>query len=242
MQWNWSGRAARAPLSMLSAALCALTLTACNTANSPMASAGSPRGATVAFDSIDGLPPGQFQQLVEHLNTEAQSRRLAVTSRENQSAYRVRGYLTAKVSRKQTTIGWVWDVFNGDDRRALRIAGEETANSRTSGRQRDAWVAADSEMMQRIAHASMDQLSAFLTSVEVAPGTPDTEPRLVLAGMRDNSPEGSGIFRIFQPDPAPAVAPEATGSSGPVPLPRRRPALSAALTARESLQMAASGH
>lgn len=243
MQWGSSVRACVARrVAGVAAALCALALTACETTNGPAASAGFPRGATVAFDSIDGLPPDQFQQLVEHLNSEAQSRRLAVISRESQSAYRVRGYLSARVSRKQTTVSWVWDVFDGEDRRALRIAGEETAGK---SRQRDAWTVADDAMMQRIARTSMDQLAAFLTSPEIAPGTPGSEPSVALAGMRDTSPESSGIFRIFQPDPAlmaETADPAPAASSGSVPLPRRRPALTAALSARESLQLAASGH
>src|ERR1019366_5737395 len=100
---------------------------------------------------------------------EAQTRRLAVISRESPSAYRVRGYLAAKVTKRQTTISWVWDVFDRDDRRALRISGEETANSRTLGRHRDAWTAADDAMLRRIAHTSMEQLAAFLTSPEAGP-------------------------------------------------------------------------
>ena len=52
-------------------------------------SPAQPRGATVAFDSLDGLPPGQFRKLVQNLNEEVQARRLAVISREQSSAYRV---------------------------------------------------------------------------------------------------------------------------------------------------------
>jgi len=179
-----------------------LALAACNLDNQPTAFNGQPRGATVAFESIDGLPPGQFQNLVQALNTEAQTRRLAVMSRESPSAYRVRGYLSASVAKRQTTISWVWDVFDGDGRRALRIAGSETAKER----HRDAWSAADDAMLRRIASASIDQLAAFLTSPEVAPGTPDTEPRLVLATTQESSPEAAGIFRIARPnaDPLPA--------------------------------------
>ena len=170
--------------------------------------AGQPRGATVAFESIDGPPPGQFQQLVRDLNDEAQTRRLAVMSRESPSAYRVRGYLAVKVVQKQTTISWVWDVFDQDDHRALRITGEETAK----GRHRDAWAAADDDMLRRIAQSSMEQLAAFLTSPEVAPGTPDVAetasvPQLVLAGIRDFSPEAAGIFRRFRPQCRPGAEP-----------------------------------
>jgi hypothetical protein len=250
MQWSSGGRALRVTRrhvprrAALLAAVCALALAACNLENRPTALAGQPRGATVAFESIDGPPPGQFHQLVQDLNNEAQTRRLAVISRESPSAYRVRGYLAAKVVQKQTTISWVWDVFDQDDRRALRITGEETAK----GRHHDAWSAADDEMLHRIASSSMDQLAAFLTSPEVAPSTPDmlSVPQLVLVGMRDFSPEAAGIFRIFQPnaDPAPreTAEPPAVVNAGPVPLPPPRPPLAAAVSARETLTLAASSH
>ena len=248
MEWGSGGRALRATRGHLSQpvvlfAVCAMALTACTQDGQPGASPGQPRGATVAFESIDGPPAGQFRQLVQNLNNEAQTRRLAVMSRESPSAYRVRGYLAAKVVNKQTTISWVWDVFDGDDRRALRITGEETAK----GRHQDAWSAADDTMLHRIARSSMDQLAAFLTSPDVAPGTPDiaAEPQLVLAGSRDASPEASGIFRIFQhnADPAPTETAEApVANAGPVPLPRRRPPPAAAVSDRETLTLAASSH
>ena len=227
MQWSWCGRAfrGRRPLSSALAAPCALLLAACNP--HPIASANFPRGATVSFESIDGAPPVQFHQLVEHLNDEAESRGLAVTSRDSPSVYRVRGYLAAKVVRRQTTIAWVWDVFDRDDHRALRINGQETAKSP----HRDAWSAADDAMMQRIARDSMAQLAAFLTSPEVAPGTPESEPRMVVAGARDSSPDAAGILRIFQPETA--AAPDALpgGDTGTAP----RPGQTAALSAREAL-------
>ena len=217
MLWSGSGRAWRATRrisrpGVLLAAICAMALTACTQDGQP-GIAGQPRGATVAFESIDGPPPGQFRELVQALNNEAQTRRLAVISRESPSTYRVRGYLAAKVTKRETTISWVWDVFDRDDRRALRIAGEEAAK----GRHRDAWSAADDEMLRRIARSSMDQLAVFLTSPEVAPGTPDTEPRMVLAGARDHTPESAGIFRLFQPnaDPVP------TETAQPPPPPAR---------------------
>jgi hypothetical protein len=222
---------------------CALALTGCSIEGRPDASVAQPRGATVAFESIDGPPPGQFQQLVQDLNNEAQSRRLAVLSRESSSAYRVRGYLAAKALKGQTTISWVWDVFDRDQRRALRIEGEETA----SGRHGDAWAAADSAMLGRIANSSMTQLATFLTSPEISPGEPDApaEPQLVLASTRDSSPEAAGIFRIFQShaDPVPEMAAEGAATvepvAGRVPLPRRRPALTSAGLARETVTLAA---
>ena len=80
MRWSSGGRAWRAtrrhgPCALV-AAVCAMALAACNAEDRPTASVGQPRGATVAFESIDGPPPGQFHQLVQDLNNEAQTRRL----------------------------------------------------------------------------------------------------------------------------------------------------------------------
>ncbi len=161
----------------LLAATCALVLAGCNP-DKQAVSAAQPRGATVAFESVDGLPPGQFRKVVQDLNDEAQSRRLAVISREQSSAYRVRGYFAVKVMKHQTTVTWVWDVFDQDEHRALRISGEEMKKVR----HRDAWAAADDAMLSRIARESMEQLALFLTSPEVAPGTApsSTEPQVAM--------------------------------------------------------------
>ncbi len=242
------------------AVACAMALSACNQPDPSGLFASQPRGATVAFESIHGLPPGQFQKLVQNLNDEAQSRRLAVISRESPSVYRVRGNIAAKTAKGQTTISWAWDVFDAEQRRVLRINGQETAKSRGLGSQRDAWSVVDDAMLQRIARSGMDQLSAFLTSPQAAPEaspevapevaafTPDLpgRPQIGLIGQRDSSPESAGIFRIFRAnaDPVPSAeapvgADETTGS---VPLPRRRPALDAAATARETVTLAAASH
>jgi hypothetical protein len=135
-------------------------------------------------------------------------------------------------------------VFDGDQHRALRIEGEETAE----GGHRDVWAAADEAMLNRIARSSMEQLTAFLTSPEVAPSAPTAsdQPQFTLAGMKAFSPEAAGIFRIFEShadpvesaraEPAPAVEPIAE----PVPLPRRRPPSPAVISGRETITLAAS--
>jgi hypothetical protein len=247
MEWRGRCRATGAACffkssGSLLAATCALMLAGCNPDNQAL-SAAQPRGATVAFESVDGLPPGQFRKLVQDLNDEAQSRHLAVTSREQASAYRVRGYLAIKLTKHQTTITWVWDVFDQDEQRTLRISGEETAK----GRRRDAWAAADDAMLGRIARASMEQLAAFLTSPEVAPGTAPspTEPQVAMTNPGESSPEAAGIFRIShaQADPDSTGAADAAPDDrqdGPVPLPSRRPGTT--MSARDTLTMAARSH
>ena len=182
-----------------------------------------PRGASGAFDSIDGLPRPQFQTLVERLNDEAQSRRLAVVSRESTSAYRVRGALTATVKRGQTTIAWTWDVFDATEQRVLQIKGEETGTEPTR-KVEEAWKVADDAMLKRIAQSSMDKLSAFLTSPEVTPNAAGPA-----VAFDNSSPEAAGIYRIHQSNADPIAAmPAAAGEPGP-PLPQKRPAATLAL-------------
>jgi hypothetical protein len=241
MAWSWGRRTIGAAWCVprfggLLVAACTLALAGCNP--DPQAlSAAQPRGATVAFDSLDGLPPGQFQKLVRDLNEEAQARHLAVISREQSSAYRVRGYLAIKVTKHQTTVSWVWDVFDQEENRTLRISGEETAKVR----HRNAWAAADDAMLQRIARSSVDELAAFLTSPEVAPGTapaPANEAQVAaLSSAHESSPEAAGIFRISWPqaDPRPTDPAEAVDADK---VPRRRPA--AAQAERETVTLTAS--
>jgi hypothetical protein len=197
-------------------------LAGCTQDGKPSVAGMQPRGATVAFESIDGPPQGQFNTLVRNLNDEAQQRRLAVLSRDATSAYRVRGYLAAKVTKDRTTISWVWDVFDRDEQRAIRINGEEVAK-RSGKDTSDAWNAADEAMLRRIASNSMEQLAAFLTSTEAVPvaAAPQVTP-VAMIGLSDTSPEAAGIFRTFQAEADPAPSGLVAGSAE-VPLPPRRP-------------------
>jgi hypothetical protein len=223
----------------LLAGVCVVTLAGCGPDGGSGLVATQPRGATVAFDSIDGPPPAQFDELVKSLNAEAQARQLAVASRDSQAAYRVRGYLAAEVNKGKTTISWVWDVFDRDEHRVLRVTGAETEK----GRHRDAWRVADDAMLQRIAHSSMTELAAFLTSPAVTPNAPAPAPaQVALIGDQDVTPEDAGIFRIFKPQAGrtPANAPAPGRQSAVVPLPPSRPPMAAAVSARETLTLAAS--
>jgi hypothetical protein len=231
-------------LSYLVVAVCALALAGCNTDGQPTASVAMPRGATVAFDSIDGPPAAVFHKLVEDLNDEAQTRRMAVVSRESPSVYRVRGYLSAHVLQDRTAIAWVWDVYDQEQHRALRISGVERAD----GKHRT-WAAADDAMLRNIARTSMDQLAAFLNEPENAPAATPQEPAITLASFsNETTPESAGIFRIsqVQADPvanggAAAQADGALAARETVPLPPRRPqVVASAVVAGEMLALAAS--
>jgi hypothetical protein len=219
---NAAGRpmsgAGRANVWHLAAALAlALAVAACAADGHPTASFVSGRSATVAFESIDGPPKPVFQKLVENLATEAVARQVAVISREATPRYRIRGYMAAHLEGRRIHIGWVWDVYDANRLRVLRIASEEPAGRRVG----DAWAAADDAMLRRIASASMDRLAAFLD----APGatrSPGGADGAVVAAAGDLVPEMAG---------APLQLPATTT------VPRRRaqaaasaPGLQAALT------------
>ena len=129
-----------------------------------MASSGG--GSTVAFESIDGPPPQVFDRMVSVLDSESKLRNLSIVSREGGASYRVRSYLSAQVVRGRTTIAWVWDVYDNNQQRALRLSGEEPAGK--SGR--DAWAGADDLVLRKIAQAGLSGLSGMIN------GTPDAAP------------------------------------------------------------------
>jgi hypothetical protein len=162
----------RLGVGLAAATLLGLCVAGCATspqAPAAYASASPGRGPTVAFDSIDGPPETIFQQLVQDLSDEAAARQMAVVSRESQAQYRVRGYLAALVNKQRATvISWVWDVYDANQERAIRISGEEPASR--SGR--GTWAAADDQVLRRIAKTGMDRLAAFLAAPDAQPGTP----------------------------------------------------------------------
>ena len=169
-QLCWAGRTAPR------AAVAALLLTiACGLGGCASGGAGggafamaSSGGATVAFESIDGPPPQIFDRMVGVLDSESKLRNLSIVSREGPAAYRVRSYLSAQVNHGRTTIAWVWDVYDRDQQRALRLSGEEPAGK--AGR--DPWAAADDLVLRKIAQAGLSGLTAMVNGTAPA----DTPP------------------------------------------------------------------
>jgi hypothetical protein len=142
-------------------------------ASNAFAMAGGPSaGSTVAFESIDGPPPQIFERMVDVLDSESKLRNLSIVSREGSASYRVRSYLSAQVSRGRTTIAWVWDVYDRDQQRALRLSGEEPAGK--AGR--DAWTAADDLVLRKIAQAGLSGLSAMINGTAPPEAAPAPAP------------------------------------------------------------------
>ena len=152
-------------------------------ASDSFAMAPSGSGATVAFESIDGPPPQVFDRMVGVLDSESKLRNLSIVSREGGASYRVRSYLSAQVVRGRTVISWVWDVYDGNQQRALRLSGEEPAGK--AGR--DAWAAADDLLLRKIAQAGLSGLSNMING-----GPADTPPSAPAPSRRGGPAVASG--------------------------------------------------
>src|ERR1700675_141599 len=154
--------------------------------NDSFAMASSGGAATVAFESIDGPPPQVFDRMVSVLDSESKLRNLSIVSREGGASYRIRSYLSAQVVRGKTMIAWVWDVYDNNQQRALRLSGEEPAGK--AGR--DAWAAAAALLLRKIAQAGLSGLSNMIN------GPPDAAPAPA-PGRR-----GPAVASTEQPVPA----------------------------------------
>ena len=148
----------RAAIAVALLAACALGGCARTGAGSGSFAMASSGGSTVAFESIDGPPPQVFDRMVGVLDSESKLRNLAIVSREGSASYRVRSYLSAQVVRGRTMIAWVWDIYDRDQQRALRLSGEEGAGK--AGR--DPWATADDLVLRKIAQAGLSGLSAMI--------------------------------------------------------------------------------
>ncbi len=156
-----------------------------------MASTGA--SPTVTFESIDGPPPQVFDRMVSVLDSESKLRSLSIVSREGAASYRVRSYLSAQVNRGRAVIAWVWDVYDRDQQRALRLSGEEPAGK--AGR--DPWAAADDLVLRKIAQAGLSGLSAMINGTGPAEAPlPAPDKRAPAVASADAPAPASGELRV----------------------------------------------
>lgn len=154
----------------------AATLGGCATssggASNAYAMAPASDSATIAFEQIDGPPPQIFDRMVSVLDSESKLRSLAIVSREAPAAYRVRTYLSAQVVSGKGVIAWVFDVYDRNQQRALRLSGEEPVGR--GGR--DPWNNVDDMVLRKIAQAGFSGLSNMLNGTPPADAAPPAAP------------------------------------------------------------------
>jgi hypothetical protein len=189
--------------SLLTGALLLLAVAGCTTDNLITGSLPANGPTTVAFESVDGPPPEVFRSFVRKLDEAARARQIAVVSHGQPAHYRVRLYLAVEVAKRGTAVAWVWDVYDRDQRRALRIDGREKGARRT----RDAWETADDATLDRIARSGMQQLSAFLA--------PDRRPQEPPAAPSAPSGDGRAVAQADTSGPDAAAGLVAGSLSAP---------------------------
>src|SRR5882757_5285454 len=125
--------------------------------------------------------------------SESKLRNLSIVSREGGASYRVRSYLSAQVVRGKTVIAWVWDVYDNNQQRALRLSGEEPAGK--AGR--DAWAAADDLLLRKIAQAGLSGLSNMINGgpADAPPSAPAPSRRgpAIASGPALDAPDAAAL-------------------------------------------------
>ncbi|WP_208976274.1 hypothetical protein [Polycladidibacter stylochi] len=77
------------------------------------------------------------------------------------SSYRIKGHLTSTGSKANTTVFYVFDIYDNNGKRVHRIEGLEPAGGTATG---DPWAGVSSDSLKRIATRSMASLRAWLHS------------------------------------------------------------------------------
>ncbi|MDI4658143.1 hypothetical protein [Xanthobacter autotrophicus] len=189
----FSANRSRTLVRLAGLALC-MALGACQTDGSGMASSGN---RALAFDTIDGPPPATFDKLVGQLSSEAQDRKVSVVSRSTSAAYRVKGYLALHVDKGKATVAYAWDVYDQNQTRVARIAGEEPAG-KVKGGLANGWAACDDAVLSRVANRSMASLAETLGVGGSAQAVSEPAP-----GAAASAAASSGLGESPAAEPAP---------------------------------------
>ena len=206
---------------------CALSVAACTTTGQQQtAGLQSGQRSTFAFESIDGPPPAVFNKLVNKLSDEAEARQVPVVTREGFAPYRVRGYTAVGVHKGQAIVSWVWDIYDAQSARVMRLSGQEKAGR--AGK--DAWHAVNDDVLARIARNGMQQLAGYFQGPPQGGGdgmpAPASDPGALsataVAANDDFRPENHGITR--RSGSGPELATATTEAPEIAPTPRKRPA------------------
>lgn len=114
--------------------------------------------APIVGASVEAATP-----LTAELQTRARQRGITLAGSADQTATHVlKGYFSAISEGKDTTVIYVWDVYDPSGNRLHRINGQMKAPSVTSGAGADSWKAVSPATMQAIADQTIDQFAAFL--------------------------------------------------------------------------------
>jgi hypothetical protein len=116
--------------------------------------------APIVGASVEAATP-----LTAELQTRARQRGITLAGSADQTATHVlKGYFSAISEGKDTTVIYVWDVYDPAGNRLHRINGQQKAASTKSGDSGggDSWKGVSPATMQAIADQTIDQFAAWL--------------------------------------------------------------------------------
>ena len=115
--------------------------------------------APIVGASVEAATP-----LTAELQTRAKQRGITLAGSQDQTATHVlKGYFSALTEGKDTTVIYVWDVYDPSGNRLHRINGQLKAPSvNSSNGGADSWKGVSPATMQAIADQTIDQFAAFL--------------------------------------------------------------------------------
>jgi|SRR5438067_1475012 len=113
--------------------------------------------APIVGASVEAAAP-----LTAELQARARQRGVTLVGSTDQTATHVlKGYFSTMSEGKETTVIYVWDVYDPSGNRLHRINGQQKATSVGSG---EGWPAVAPATMQAIADQTIDQFTAWLGS------------------------------------------------------------------------------
>jgi hypothetical protein len=111
--------------------------------------------APIVGASVEAATP-----LTAELQTRAKQRGITLAGSADQAATHVlKGYFSTMSEGKDTTVIYVWDVYDPAGNRLHRINGQQKA---PSVNRREGWAAVSPATMQAIADQTIDQFAAWL--------------------------------------------------------------------------------
>lgn len=123
--------------------------------------AGLVSSARIQFAPIVGTSVEAATSLSERLAVRARERGIRMTgASDTGTTHLLKGYFTPLAEGKETTVIYVWDVYDPTGNRVHRISGQQKAPSAGG----DGWASVPSSAMRAIADATIDQLTAWLAS------------------------------------------------------------------------------
>ena len=113
------------------------------------------------FDPIVGATVNVATPLTERLAQRARARGITLAGSTDPSTTHVlKGYFSTLTEGGQTTVIYVWDVYDPAGHRLHRINGQQKAPSGGA----EGWAAVPPATMQAIADSTVDQLASWLAS------------------------------------------------------------------------------